>query len=65
MGKIRESYRKIGNGIDRFDIEFRQSLGDEAIFKAALELASDYLALMHGYVDKPGLQRTVEYYGKT
>ena len=35
MREIRESYRKIGDPEDRFDIEFRQSQGPEAIFEAA------------------------------
>ncbi|HOE12584.1 MAG TPA: hypothetical protein PLQ35_12410 [bacterium] len=35
MREIRESYRKIGDREDRFDIAFRQSQGPEAIFEAA------------------------------
>ena len=64
MGKIREAYRKIGDDDDRFDIEFWQAQGDQAIFNAAMEMIQDYLTLRHGYADKPRLQRTVEHFGK-
>ena len=61
---IRESYGPIGDDEGRFDIEFWQRQGDQAIFDAALELVLDYLMLRHGHVDKPRIQRTVEFYGK-
>ena len=43
MEKIKESYRRIGDEEDRFDIEFWQSQGDQAIFDAAMEMIQDYL----------------------
>lgn len=64
MREIHESYRPIGDKDDRFDIDFWQSQGDEAIFNAALDMILDYLILRYGHVDKPGLQRTVEHFGK-
>jgi hypothetical protein len=35
MREIYEAYRRIGDTDERFDIDFWQSQGDEAIFKAA------------------------------
>ena len=64
MREVSESYRRIGDQDDRFDVEFWQSQGDQAIFAAALEMILDYLILRYGYVDKPRLQRTVESFGK-
>jgi hypothetical protein len=64
MRQVYESYRRIGDKDDRFDIEFWQSQGDEAIFNAALEMILDHLTLRDGHVDKPRLQRTVESFGK-
>jgi len=64
MREIRESYRRIGDDADRFDIEFWQSQGDQPIFEAALEMILDYLTIRHGHADKPRLQRTVESFGK-
>ncbi len=64
MTEIQESYRKIGDEDDRFDIAFWQSQGAEAIFAAALEMIKDYLIIRHGYAEEPRLQRTVERYGK-
>jgi hypothetical protein len=64
MEKIRESYRRIGDEEDRFDIEFWQSQGDQAIFDAAMEMIQDYLTIRGGHADKPRLQRTVESFGK-
>jgi hypothetical protein len=64
MRDIKESYGRIGDNKGRFDIEFWQQQGDQAIFNAALDMILDYLMLRHGYVDKPGLQRTVESFGK-
>jgi hypothetical protein len=64
MEKIREAYRRIGDDEDRFDIEFWQSQGDQAIFEAALEMILDYLTIRHAHADKPRLQRTVESFGK-
>jgi len=64
MREIHESYRPIGDKDDRFDIDFWQSQGDEAIFNAALDMILDYLILRYGHVDKPRLQRTVEHFGK-
>jgi len=65
MRKIRESYQRIGDDEDRFDIEFWQSQGDQAIFDAAMEMIQDYLTIRYGHADKPRLQRTVEHFGKT
>lgn len=64
MRDIRESYGRIGDNEDRFDIEFWQWQGDQAIFNAALDMILDYLMIMHGHIDKPRLQRTVESFGK-
>jgi len=64
MRNIREAYRRIGDNEDRFDIEFWQEQGDQAIFNAAMEMVSDYLMIRHGHADKPGLQRAVEFFGK-
>ena len=64
MREIREAYRRIGDEDDRFDIEFWQSQGDQAIFQAALEMIQDYLSIRHGHADEPRLQRTVESFGK-
>lgn len=64
MTEIQESYRKIGDEDDRFDIDFWQSQGEQAIFAAALEMIQDYLTIRYGHADEPRLQRDVEYYGK-
>ena len=64
MREVSESYRRIGDPDDRFDVEFWQSQGDQAIFVAALEMVLDYLILRYGHVDQPRLQRTVESFGK-
>jgi hypothetical protein len=64
MRKITESYERIGDNEGRFDIEFWQRQGEQAIFNAALDMIMDYLLIRHGYVDKPRLQRTVESFGK-
>jgi hypothetical protein len=64
MREVSESYRRIGDPDDRFDVEFWQSQGDQAIFAAALEMVLDYLILRYGHVDQPRLQRTVESFGK-
>jgi len=64
MREIKESYGRIGDNEDRFDIEFWQQQGDQAIFEAALDMIMDYLTIRHGHVDKPRLQRTVEAFGK-
>ena len=64
MSDIQESYRKIGDEDDRFDIDFWQSQGEQAIFAAALEMIQDYLIIKYGHADEPRLQRTVEHFGK-
>jgi len=64
MRDIKESYGRIGDNEGRFDIEFWQRQGDQAIFNAALGMIFDYLMIRHGHVDKPRLQRTVESFGK-
>ena len=64
MREIEESYGRIADDDGRFDIEFWQRQGDQAIFEAALDMIMDYLMIKHGHVDKPRLQRTVESFGK-
>ncbi len=64
MRELKEAYRRIGDPDDRFDIEFWQSQGETAIFEAAREIILDYLILRYGNADQPGLQRTVECFGK-
>jgi hypothetical protein len=64
MTAIHESYRKIGDPDDRFDIQLWQAQGPETIFDAALELVLDSLIVKNGHADKPRLQRTVESFGK-
>jgi hypothetical protein len=64
MRDIRESYGRFGDNEGRFDIEFWQWQGDQAIFDAALDMILDYLMIRHGHVDKPRLQRIVESFGK-
>jgi hypothetical protein len=64
MREVIESYRRIGDPDDRFDVEFWQRQGDPAIFVAALEMILENLILRYGHVDKPRLQRTVESFGK-
>jgi hypothetical protein len=65
MGEMYESYRRIGDtGEDRFDIDFWQSQGAQTIFSAALDMIQDYHILRYGHAHKPGLQRTVEHFGK-
>jgi len=64
MREIEESYGRIGDNEKRFDIEFWQRQGDQAIFAAALDMIIDYLMIRYGHADKPRLQRTIESYGK-
>jgi hypothetical protein len=64
MREIKESYGRIGDNEGRFDIEFWQRQGDQAIFAAAIDMIMDYLTIRYGHVDEPRLQRTVESYGK-
>jgi hypothetical protein len=64
MRDIKESYGRIGDNEDRFDVEFWQRQGDQAIFNAALDMIMDYLLVRNRHVDKPRLQRTVESFGK-
>lgn len=64
MREIKEAYRRIGDNADRFDVEFWQSQGDQAIFDAATEMILDYLLIRQGHADKPRLQRTIESFGK-
>ena len=62
--EIQEAYRRIGDKKDCFDIEYWQAQGAEAIFQAALEMVMDYLILRNGHADEPGLQRSIESFGK-
>ena len=64
MKKIKESYRRIGDEDDRFDIEFWQAQGEQAIFDAALEMIQDYLIVRYGHAEEPRLQKTVEHFAK-
>ena len=64
MRQIHEAYRRIGDKDDRFDFEFWQSQGDNAIFDAALEMILHYLTIRYGHADEPRLQRTIESFGK-
>jgi hypothetical protein len=64
MNNVQEFYRKIGDKDDQFDIKFWQSQGEQAIFTAALDMMQDYSIIRYGHADKPGLQRTVESFGK-
>jgi hypothetical protein len=64
MREIRESYRRIGDETDRFDIGFWQAQGDQAIFDATLDMIRDYLTLRYGHAVEPRLQRTIEHFGK-
>jgi hypothetical protein len=64
MRDVKESYGRIGDNEERFDIDFWQQQGEQAIFNAAFDMILDYLMLRDGYVDKPGLQRNVEHFGK-
>jgi len=64
MAEIRESYRRIGDEGERFDIAFWQSQGEQAIFMAALEMVQDYMIIRYGHADEPRLQRTVEHFGE-
>lgn len=64
MPKIVEGYRKIGDPDDKFDIKFWQQQGDEAIFKAALEMVIDAQIIRYGHADEPRLQRTIEHFQK-
>ena len=64
MREIKEAYRRIGDDADRFDIEFWQSQGDQAIFEAATNMILDYLLIRQGHADNPRLQRTVESFGQ-
>jgi hypothetical protein len=64
MRDIKESYGRIGDNEDRFDVKFWQWQGDQAIFNAALDMMLDYLMIRHGHVDKPRLQRTIKSFGK-
>ena len=64
MRKFVEAYRKIGDPEDRFDIDFWQAQGPEAIFRAALDLVLDAERLKHGHVDEPRFDRSVESFRK-
>lgn len=59
---ITEALRKIGDPEgERFDIEFWQRQGPEAIFDAALDMIKDYQIVKQGYAEEPRIQRTVEH----
>ncbi len=61
---IWEAYRRIRDPEDRFDIEFWQAQGGEAIIDAAWQLIVDAYMLRTGNAEEPRLDRTVEYYGR-
>lgn len=60
MREFKEAHRKIGDPEDRFDLEYWQALGPEAIFEAALEMALDVERVKSGHAVEPRLQRTIE-----
>ena len=60
--EVVERYGKIGDPKNRFDIEFWQSQGAQAIFQAALELVLDAQRTKCGHAVEPRIQRTVESY---
>jgi hypothetical protein len=64
MREIKESYGRIEDDKERFDIDFWQKQGEQAIFNAAFDMILDYLMLRDGHVDKARLQRTIESFGK-
>ena len=64
MRDIKEFYSRIGDNEGRFDIEFWQQQGDQAIFNAAIYMILDYLTIRYGHADQPRLQRDVEFFGK-
>lgn len=64
MPEIVEAYRKLDDPEDRFDIDFWQRQGVEAIFQAALELVLDAQIMRQGYADDPRLQRNIECFSK-
>lgn len=64
MTTITESYKPLSEDERRFDIDFWQSQGPQAIFDAALEMIIDYLILTKENADKPRLDRTAESFQK-
>ena len=58
--EFQETYGKIGEADDRFDVNFWQAQGERAIFEAAEGMIRDYLLLREGHVDESRLQRTIE-----
>ncbi len=61
---ITESYGRMGDPGNRFDVEFWQAQGPEAIFEAALDLVLDAMLLKTGHAVEPRLQRSVESFRK-
>lgn len=62
--KIKERYGRIEDVGRRFDREFWQSTGDEAIFDAVWEMIVDYTILRGDNADEFRIQRTVESFRK-
>ncbi len=62
--EFKENYGKIADSSRKFDIEFWQEQGDEAIFEAAWQLIKDSIFIKTGNVSEPRIQRTVESFGK-
>ncbi|HPB32779.1 MAG TPA: hypothetical protein PLB62_15110 [Candidatus Sumerlaeota bacterium] len=62
MTRIVEAYGRIGDPDDRFDIDFWQNEGPEAIFQAALDLIQCAQLVREGHVDEPRLQRDIEHF---
>jgi len=58
--RVMEHYGPLKSAGRTFDRRYWQAQGDAAIFEAAEGLIMDYLALKHGHVDEPKLDRTVE-----
>ncbi len=64
MRKIEENYQRITDDRSLFDIDFWQSKGDFAIFKAAEEMLNDYFLIRGKSADESRLQRTIEKFRK-
>ena len=59
MRKIEENYQRITDDRRLFDIRFRQSQGDFAIFEAIAEMLNDYFLIRGKNADESRLQRTI------
>jgi len=64
MRSIEEKYQRITDDRHSFDIRFRQSQGDRAIFEAVSDMLHDYLLIRGKNANEFRLQRTVESFQK-